>query len=428
MLVSRPAMILSAALSSVLGHELFCPNEHDFHGGGYVFTTDPTTGTSGWTMTGPGGVHGNQTFNLLDGGWVEFEIDTTHAQLGVNNNFYTSSPSPSVFPKYCDKPGANGGHKCMEMDIIENNGNCMSQVSWHTSPDEDGYNGSAQVYASGVRMVRAEFSKGGHMTVWFNGKKMERYENFFFRGEKRGIATTWSEEWESGDVKAFPNPSERQKKHVADQMKENGVMFQSTQWKGWVPGMGPQYGGYESWGWEAGNQECWSEAAGSPDVDASVFSIRKLRVFGTVVQGPKPNECPSSSTSGSPVWRSPDPDMVGTRSKWLGPTSSWKRELLTSELQAAADLQPAVDEVVVPEGRAGSIGNNLLLARGGRAFKEEAPNKNQAPKSEFLRFTRPGYVDPPSSLDQIRKVKVFAEHSLFSEQDLKLRATREDFL
>ena len=339
------AVLLSAALSSVFGqHELFCPNEDDFTGDS-VFSTDPSTGTSGWTLTGPSGVHGKQTFNLLNQGWVEFEIDTTHAQLGVNNNFYTSSPEPSVFPNYCDIQ-TNDSPTCMEMDIMENNGNCMSQVTWHTWANKNGdcdQGGCAgQKYASGVRMVRAEFSKGGWMTTWYNGKKVEVVD---------------------------PAPSENATDFVADQMSKYGLQFHSTQWKGWVPGMGPKFGGYDSWGWQAGNHECWSEAASKADVHASVVTIRKLKVYGTVVQGPKPNKCPED-TSGQPVWRSEEPDMVGPRSEWLGPTKKWK------ELQAAAHLQSAGDEVavVVPEG-AGPIGKNLLLAR---APKEEAPNKDQA--------------------------------------------------
>ena len=179
-----PRILVSLALSSpayVLAHELFCPAQKDFEGGaskGLVFSTDPSTGTLGWTMTGSGGVHGKQTFDLL-GGWVEFEIDTTHAQLGVNNNFYTSSPEPSVFPKYCDIQ-TNDSPVCMEMDIMENNGNCMSQVTWHTWANKDGdcdQNGCAglvdQQGSKGVRMVRTEFTEDGWMTVWYNGKKVE---------------------------------------------------------------------------------------------------------------------------------------------------------------------------------------------------------------------------------------------------------------
>jgi hypothetical protein len=75
-------------------------------------------------------VHGRQTFNLF-GGYVEYGMDTLDAQGGINTNFYTSSPEKFYFPAYCDIQ-ANDSPQYMEMDIVENNGNCISQTTWHT--------------------------------------------------------------------------------------------------------------------------------------------------------------------------------------------------------------------------------------------------------------------------------------------------------
>ena len=85
-------------------------------------------------MTGSGGVHGKATFNLL-GGWVEFDMDTTKATPGTNTNFYTSSPN--ICCSYCDIQ-ANKSPQCMEMDIIEANGDCAMQTTWHTNPNHNG--------------------------------------------------------------------------------------------------------------------------------------------------------------------------------------------------------------------------------------------------------------------------------------------------
>jgi hypothetical protein len=85
-------------------------------------------------MTGGGRVDGKTSFNLL-GGYVEFDMDTSGAHTGVNNNFYTSSPDTCC--GYCDIQ-ANGSPQCMEMDIIENNGNCIAQSTWHTWPNKSG--------------------------------------------------------------------------------------------------------------------------------------------------------------------------------------------------------------------------------------------------------------------------------------------------
>merc|ERR1712232_171092 len=55
-------------------------------------------------------------------------------------------------------------------------------------------------------------------------------------------------------------------------MASKGAQIQSSQWVGWVP---------------SGNN------CGRGDLGSSTFSIRNLRVSGTVVQGPQPSKCSS---------------------------------------------------------------------------------------------------------------------------------------
>jgi len=241
--------MLAAVFLGLANAEMYCLNgQHDFTGGAKEFAWLE----NGWSITGDGGVSGKQAFNLL-GGYVQFTIDTSRAQGGVNNNFYTSSPPRSLFPKYCDiQP--NNSPQCMEMDIVENNGNCLSQTTWHTWPnknggcDEDGCWG--QTYASGKRTMRASFSEDGWMTVTVNGKEVQV---------------------------THPTPSGNAMNYVKSQMQSKGVQFHSTQWVGWVP---------------SGN------CPGGENVDASTFTVTDVIVSGSIVQGPEATKCSSEFLGG----------------------------------------------------------------------------------------------------------------------------------
>lgn len=196
-------------------------------------------------MSGSGGVHGKQTYNLL-GGYVEFDMDTSGAQGGVNTNFYTSSPDYCC--GYCDiQP--NGSPQCMELDIIEANGNCAMQTTWHTwknragGCDENGCAGNKRL-PGGKFHMKASFSTSGVMTVTLNGSPV--------------------------NVNA-PAPDARAVASVADTMRSKGVQFHSTQWVGWVP--------------EGGS------CPGGGNLGGSTFSVSNVRVSGTIVQGSAPSRC-----------------------------------------------------------------------------------------------------------------------------------------
>jgi len=176
-------------------------------------------------------------------------MDTSGAQGGVNNNFYLVSPDPSYFSATndCDIQ-AQGKPACMEMDIIENNGNCMAQTTWHTWPNFNGDCDRAGCYGkrkrSGLTRIRTEFSETGWMTVYMDGVKL--------------------------DV-SHPVPSSQAEKYVHDTMISKGAQIESSQWVGWVPtGDGCPGGG---------------------SVGSSTFSISNLKVAGTVVQGPEASKC-----------------------------------------------------------------------------------------------------------------------------------------
>lgn len=218
----------------------YCLGEKDFSGisGGTVWTNN------GWKMTGGGRVSGKTSFNLL-GGYVEFDMDTSGSHNGVNNNFYTTSPTSCC--SYCDIQ-ANSSPQCMEMDIIENNGNCLAQSTWHTWPnhnggcDEGGCGGTKYLPAGGKFHMKAVFSADGWMSVSLNG----------------------------AEITVNPTPSKAAQQYVATTMKSVGAMFESSQWVGWVPG---------------GN------CPGGGGLDSSVFGVYNVRVSGTVVQGQAPTRC-----------------------------------------------------------------------------------------------------------------------------------------
>ena len=68
-----------------------------------------------------------------------------------------------------------------------------------------------------------------------------------------------------------PVPSQAAQQYVAKTMDALGAQLHSTQWQGWVPGA--------------------SGCPGGGSLDASVFEVRNLTVFGQVTQGKEPSKC-----------------------------------------------------------------------------------------------------------------------------------------
>jgi len=222
--------------------DMYCPVQKDWNAGG----SNIQWKGNGFTMTGPGGIHGKATFNLLNG-YVQFDMDTSSAQPAVNNNFYTSSPWQGLFPQYCDIQ-KNKSPMCMEMDIVENNGNCASQTTWHTWSNKNGgcdQNGcEGHRFINGRRTYKAAFSGDGWMTVSINGQAVDINN---------------------------PTPSGNAKDYVKQQMEKIGVQFHSTQWVGWVP------------------QE--NSCPNGGNVNWSKYSVSNIQISGTLVQGTAPTRC-----------------------------------------------------------------------------------------------------------------------------------------
>jgi len=235
------------AFAAVVSADLYCPTQDDFDYGGNIQWDN-----NGWTMTGSGGVHAKTSWNLLDG-YIEFDMDTSRAHAGVNTNLYTTSPDQPGGGSYCDIQDNGHGGICMEMDIVEMNGNCAAQATWHTWPNHNGdcdQGGCGGVqHVSGQFNVRAEFQSDGWFRVKYNGV----------------------------EVGYNPHPSSNAQNYVRETMQSKGATIESSQWVGWVPAE--------------------NECPGWGDLDSSVFSIRNLRVSGSVLKGKEPTRCSSLEES-----------------------------------------------------------------------------------------------------------------------------------
>jgi len=254
-------LFLILALSQVLGHDYYCPDEssYDFYNGA------SWTG-NGWSVSGEGRVYGRTSWNML-GGYVEFDMDTSSVQAGVNSNFYTISPEANNYAQYCDIQACNDGScpRCMEMDIVENNGNCWSATTIHThagtgmSSNCNQWGCQSGMYSSNTRHFKAEFSESGRMTVTIGGQQNANYN---------------------------PYPSGESDSVVVQTMKSKGAKLISTQWIGYAPG----------------EDNC----PGGGSLDGSTFSVKNVRVYGTIIMGdttvPKCSgpEPPSPSPGPSP--------------------------------------------------------------------------------------------------------------------------------
>jgi hypothetical protein len=245
----------------------YCPSANDMNlEQGNVQFQD-----GGWAFTGKARVSSKTSWNLL-GGYMEFNMDTTRTQPEVNTNFYTSSPAQPNCGEdcYCDiQKSKIGKPSCMEMDIIEANGNCKMATTIHTFPTDgqpnnpncDRWGCGSIASLSGKKFhIKAEFAEDGTMTVSMDGVANNHYG---------------------------PTPSASSNEEVVKTMTSIGAVIESSQWFGWAPAQ----------------DSC---PTGSKDkLDSSHFAISKVRVMGKVVQGPEPTKCTGPAPTPPPSPPSP---------------------------------------------------------------------------------------------------------------------------
>lgn len=215
----------------------------------------PQIHDQGWTVHGNGGVGTKSAYNLI-GGWVEYDIDFSSVQTGINANIYTVSPQgigaggyqPSL---YCDG-AATGSKWCIEVDWVESNGNCGGATTLHTreGPGNDGcsawgcrnsyhYNGKSKFH------MRIEYGNDGSWTTVRDGQVI-------------------------GGGQLNPTPGGNEWNIVKQNYESRGAVIISTEWKGWVP-----------------VDDCGSGG----DLDSSFFTVSNLKIQGSIKQGPTPTLC-----------------------------------------------------------------------------------------------------------------------------------------
>jgi len=207
----------------------------------------------GWTTRGGGGVATRASFNLL-GGIVEYDVDFTKTNIGVNANVYTISPTfyGSSFTQsaYCDAQKA-GNLYCTEIDWIETNGNCGGATALHTIPGT-GYGCTAWGCAANFVYNRASF----HM-------KIVTDPNGVITVYRDGVAVS---------INQNGSPTAKDWQTVKSAYQTKGAVIYSSQWVGWVPTP----------------RGC---AGANGDLYSSVYSVSNLRITAPVVQGPIPALC-----------------------------------------------------------------------------------------------------------------------------------------
>lgn len=261
-------------LAGVVAEE-YCPTKDDLtiaycdNGNKYHNIMDcPQLNDGGWYVEGGGGVATKSSFNL-NGGYVEYDIDFTNVDNGVNANIYTISPerfqNGAFFDKvndYCDG-AATGSDWCIEMDWIETNGNCGGASTIHTieGPGSDGCTGwgcrNSYHYGGTAKIaMRVDYDQNGQWTISMNGNPLGQFD---------------------------PVPDNRAWDIVRRFHEERGAVIYSSQWTGWVP---------------------LSDCGGSYDLYGSTFTVSNLKISGSVVQGPEPSKCsagPSPDPSPAPA-------------------------------------------------------------------------------------------------------------------------------
>jgi len=262
-------LVLSSSLLAITSAEYYCPGANDMYAEhGNVQFQD-----GGWSFTGDARVSSKTSFNLL-GGYMEFDMDTSQTHPEVNTNFYTSSPAQPNCGEacYCDiQKSSTGKPSCMEMDIIEANGNCAMATTIHTfatdgkpnNGDCDRWGCGSGATLSGKKFhIKADFAQDGTLTVSMDGVPNNKYSPFP-AGASNGV--------------------------VVKTMSSIGAVIESSQWFGWAPAQG-------------------SCPKGSKDqLPTSKFAVSNVRVMGTVKQGPDPAKCSGPAPAPAPTPPAPSP-------------------------------------------------------------------------------------------------------------------------
>lgn len=263
----------SAAICFCIGGvvaDVYCPSAEDLtvaycDEGPHGDKPCPKLVNQGWTIEGGGGAATKSAFNL-NGGFVEFDLDVSNVDGGVNANIYTISPSSFANPyfnktlDYCDG-AASGSDWCMEVDWTEVNGHCGGATTLHTKegPGSDGCT-----------------AWGCRTTYHFEGKTQFHMKISY---DTQGKWTVSKDGEILGDYN--PSPGNTEWNYVKSMHESRGAVIYSSEWTGWVP-----------------LDDCGTNPG---DLYSSSFSVSNLVISGSVVQGPEPKKCSDPSPTPSPT-------------------------------------------------------------------------------------------------------------------------------
>lgn len=246
--------------------DAYCPSADDL----VMAYSDGTGGNvqiknQGYSVQGNGGVATKASFNLLDG-YVEFDVDVSNVQVGVNANLYAIAPelgNDGFYDndkQYCD--GAeNDRTNCIELDWLESNGNCAGATTLHTVM------GGGEGAPCNSWGCRQEWDYNGktqfHIRVEYDGNGKQRH---FKDGQE---ATNLS-----------PQPIQQDWDIIRNDMQNKGVILYGSEWTGWVPA---------------------DHCGGGGSLDASSYSISNIVIKGSKVKGPEPRKCGGPVPTPSPT-------------------------------------------------------------------------------------------------------------------------------
>jgi len=218
---------------------------------------------------------------------VEYDIDYTAVQPGINFNFYTISPAgigAGGFNQniYCDGAFDTPRH-CMELDFLEGAGNCGFAATIHTKVEKTS-NGCT--------------SWGCRTDITFNGQtRFHMKVDFGTDG-----SMTWNVAGRSFPSAGMdPAPDGQAMGMIRSELAAHGGVLYSSMW------------GHAGECWTPLEQQCGNcadQVQGYSSLQRSVGRVSNLKVMGSVVQGPPPHTCGGASPSPPTPW-APAPPTGG---------------------------------------------------------------------------------------------------------------------
>jgi len=227
-------LLFSLLLASPVSSQRYCPATNDLATQyGQVYPSQ-----TGWTISGGGRVVTNTVWDLR-GGAISFDMDLSQVGTGNNANLYLIAPAGQWdSSQYCDAQGQNGP-VCEETDLIESNGNCGAQTSYHHFAGNTGQIDFQYKYpSSGLVHIDVHFSATGN--------------SFTIKGSQQGVT--------------FVN-----KAMAIHASAISHAVIVSSLWQGWVPDC---------------NGRCSSAVSGG-----ATYTVENLLVYGKPVGGYMPTTC-----------------------------------------------------------------------------------------------------------------------------------------